>query len=324
MKKTISVFLTALMLTLALTGCGASADTEAAMPQAMGGGAKNESYSYAVQDSMAEMETPMSPAEDGEGIWTEESGSVAGESAGKMEEKIIYTASMDMQTLDYETADTAIAELVKSCGGYFERRSVSNRSSGYRYGEYTVRVPVAEYEHFCNQIGELCHVTYAQSFAENISEAYYDTAARLETAEIKLDRLQELLKKANNMADIITIESAISETEYTIESLTGTLRRYDALVDYSTVTLSLSEVYKLSGTETAPETFGDRMGNAFADGFRSAIDFAEDLMVGLAGAWVTLAVLLAAVLVLFKVLRGKIVKRKKNKLPLETEEENKE
>ncbi len=322
MKKTISVFLAAMML-FVLVGCGAGADTEAAAPQAMaGGGVKYENYSYAVEERAESEMMPMEKPMVEEGLWDNKS--AASDSAAKMEEKIIYTAHMEMQTLDYETADTAISELVKSCGGYFERRSVSNRSSGYRYGEYTVRVPVAEYEHFCNQIGELCHVTYAQSFAENISEAYYDTAARLETAEIKLDRLQELLKKADNMADIITIESAISETEYTIENLTGTLRRYDALVDYSTVTVSLSEVYKLSGTETAPETFGDRMGNAFTNGFRSAIDFFEDLMVGLASAWVSLIVLAVIVIVLVTLLRRKLRERKKkNTLPA-AGEENKE
>lgn len=318
MKKLISLLLTAMML-LALVGCGArSAKTEAAAPQAMaGGGVKFESYAA---EDMAEMESAEMPMVE-EGLWDNKStsGSVA-----ELEAKIIYTAHMEMQTLDYDTADTAISELVKSCGGYFERRSVSNRASGYRYGEYTVRVPVAEFEHFCEQIGSLCHVTYAQSFAENISEAYYDTAARLETAEIKLDRLQELLKKADNMADIITIESAISETEYTIESLTGTLRRYDALVDYSTVTVSLSEVYKLSGTETAPETFGDRMGNAFVSGLRSTVDFVEDLAVGLAGAWVGVLVFAVIVIVLVKGIRGKLKARKIKKTLPATEEETKE
>ena len=63
------------------------------------------------------------------------------------------------------------------------------------------------------------------------------------------------------MEDIITIESAISETEYEIERLSGTMRHYDALVDYATVTLELSEVYRLSGTEDAPKSFGDKADN---------------------------------------------------------------
>ena len=69
-------------------------------------------------------------------------------------------------------------------------------------------------------------MTWQSDTAENISERYYDTQSRLETAQIKLERLQELLKKAESMEDIITIESAISETEYEIEDLSGTMRHY--------------------------------------------------------------------------------------------------
>lgn len=45
-----------------------------------------------------------------------------------------------------------------------------------------------------------------------------------------------------------------------IEQLTGTLRSYDALVDFATVHLSLEEVYQLSNVEQAPQGFGDRVG----------------------------------------------------------------
>ena len=111
----------------------------------------------------------------------------------------------------------------------------------------------------------MCHVVYMSSSAENITEAYYDTDSRLKTAQIKLERLQNLLANADNMADIITIESAISETEYEIESLSGTLRRYDALVGYATIYMTLSETYKLSENSAAPLTFGQRVSRALSD-----------------------------------------------------------
>ena len=58
--------------------------------------------------------------------------------------------------------------------------------------------------------------------------------------------------------DIITLESAIAETELQIERLTGTLRKYDALVDYATVNLQLQEVYRLANTEEPVKGFGSR------------------------------------------------------------------
>ena len=81
-------------------------------------------------------------------------------------------------------------------------------------------------------------------YLDDVSEAYYDQESRLTTQRTKLERLQELLRQAQDMEDIITIESAISETELEIEFLTGSLRKYDSQINYSTITLSLREVYR--------------------------------------------------------------------------------
>ena len=183
-----------------------------------------------------------------------------------------------------------------------------------------MRVPAEQFADFCAQMGTLCHVTWQDDSAENISEQYYDTQSRLETAQIKLARLQELLKKAENMEDIITIESAISETEYEIERLSGTVRHYDALVDYATVTLELSEVYRLSGTEDAPKSFGEKLGNAFTDGLAAVREGLEDFAIWLAYSWLGILIFAAVVFAAVKLIgclrRGKKlpkIGRKKNK-----------
>ena len=323
MKRSLALFLSALMLLALLAGCGSKA---APRDSASADTITSESYFKEENGFAYEPETPMADAEYG---WDGGEGqTLAGGTTIQSDAKMIYRANIDVQTQDYTTSETAITALVKSCGGYFESKSLSNRSSGYRYGEFTVRVPAAEYEHFCDQVGTLCHVTYMSSAAENITEAYYDVDSRLKTAQIKLERLQSLLAKADNMADIITIESAISETEYDIESLSGTLRHYDALVDYATVYLTLSETYKLEENEGAPLTFGQRVARAFENGLRDTGTFLEDLVIGLANHLVLLLVLAAAAVVLVRAARkGKPLVRlgkKKNKLPADEEPKNKE
>ena len=148
-------------------------------------------------------------------------------------------------------------------------------------------------------------MTYKNTNADNISESYYDTEARLETARIKLDRLQELLAKATTMEDIITIESAISETEWSIEELSGTLRHYDAQVDYSTIDVELREVYKLSGQDEAATSFGGRLGQSFVNGLKAVGETLEDFAVWLAYSWVWLVVLAAAIVVVVRLIRAK-------------------
>ena len=312
MKKLFAILL-ALMMALSMAACGAagqSADTAA-----------SESNQFS---SKADYETLTEETEYWDGGLYGETQTTAAHSGAKK----IYRATLELQTLEFEKANADIAALVEQYGGYFEEKSLSTYSSSYRYANYTVRVPAAQFESFCAQVGDLCHVTYTTSSAEDISETYYDTKARLETAQIKLDRLQELLKKADNMADIITIESAISETEYAIDALSGTLRSYDSLVDYATIYLNLEEVYRLSNTVDAPKTFGEKMGNAFADGVKKAGELLESIAIWLAYNWLTLiiwAVLLTAVILLVRrVRRGvklpKIKLGKKKQITAQTEE----
>ena len=211
--------------------------------------------------------------------------------------KMIYTARMEVETTGFDAADADLRTLVEVLGGYFEQAAVHSYSSGYRSGDYTVRIPSDQYQPFLERVGTLCHVTYQEESSDNVSTAYYDTESRLVTQQTKLERLQALLAQAENMEDIITIESAISDTELEIEQLTGTLRRYDSLVDYSTVYITLQEVYQLSNVEEPATGFGSRISTAFASGWRGFVSVLEGLAVALAYGWVWLVLLLAAGLV---------------------------
>lgn len=312
MKRCLPLLL-ALVLALSLAACGAkSAGPDTMTGSYNGYDSTKEDYDFTATDDEAE----------DAGAWN--GGGHVGpgidKSLSERGVKMVYSASIEMQTLSYEQAVEDIAALVERSGGYFEQKNFSNYSNGYRHASYTVRVPAEQFADFCAQVGTLCHVTWQSDSAEDISEQYYDTQSRLETAQIKLARLQELLKKAENMEDIITIESAISETEYEIERLSGTVRHYDALVDYATVTLELSEVYRLSGTEDAPKSFGEKLGNAFTDGLAAVREGLEDFAIWLAYSWLGVLIFVSLVFAAVKLIgclrRGKKlpkIGRKKNK-----------
>ena len=62
--------------------------------------------------------------------------------------------------------------------------------------------------------------------------------------------------------------------------------------------------------EEAPATFGQRLGAAFKNGFADAVDFVEDLIIGIASAWVLFLFLGAGAAVLVVVLRKERAKKK--------------
>lgn len=309
MKRTILALLLIISL---LTGCGAAtenmgADNGMSAPQEnFTGGAYDKSEmdgGWVTEDSAVEMpEVPGSAM-----------GGSDTSNAPPSGNKLIYTADMTLETREFDEANSALTVLVGSVGGFFESREL-HQGGNYRSVYCVIRVPAARFYEFLDQAGEVAHMTYRNEYSDDVSEAYYDLEARLTTQRTKLQRLQELLAKAEDMADIITIESAISDTELQIEYLTGSLRKYDSLIDYSTINLSLREVYRLSDEEVTPVTFGERFSNAFKRGLEQGIDNLEDFVIFVARNWLTMIVWVVVIVVVVALIRRRRSKRQAEKV----------
>lgn len=303
-RKHGALALAALLAALTLTACGggsmagsASDSSTSAMEYqeydiGMGGG--DAGFFYGGYDSTVE-----EPAE------APESETGGGESR-LANAKMIYTANIEAETMDFDACSADLEKLVEQMGGYLEYASSNSYGDGYRSGTYTARIPAARFKAFLKSVGDIGHITYQDKSSENISEQYYDIESRLATQRTKLERLQALLARAENMEDIITIESAIAETELQIEQLTGSLRQYDALVDFSTVYIQLREVSRLSDVETTPPGFSTRLGTAFSGSLSNFSDFLQNLAIFLAYSWIWLVILaLVAAAVLCRIRRRK-------------------
>lgn len=292
-KRAIVWILAALLLAGLLTGCG-GADKASRTAAVNGYG----SYPMAADMATAE-EMSLSAA-----------GSVP--PAAREGAKIIYSADMDLETTQFDEAAEALAALTEEMGGYYASSRLSNGGS-YRSASYTIRVPAENYRDFLTRAGAMCHLLDLYENTDDVSESYYDTAGRLETQRTKLARLQELLGQAENMEDIIALESAISETEEQIDRLSGQLRWYDDRVDYATVNVSLREVSRLSSVPEPSQGFGSRVLSALREGLNAFASGMEDLLLALAYGWEWIALagagLAAALLLLRRALRRRRAKK---------------
>lgn len=301
-KKLLPALLAALLL---LTACGGSSSGSVSMDSSKTESATTDSadggdrwLSGWAADNAAPMEPEM-PAPAPEVAPETEEGQAPSLPA---DAKLIYSADLSLESKDFEAAAEALDRAVADLGGYYERHSVDQGGSR-RSLSCTVRVPAARFEDLLEQAGQLAHATSCYQYTENVSEAYYDTEARLKTQETKRERLLTLLESAATMEDIIALESALSDTELQIEYLTGSLRHYDSLIGYSTVNINLYEVYKLSTDQVVPETFGQRIGRAFSLGFSRGVDALEDFTVFLAMNWMGILLLAAAACAVVVVIR---------------------
>ena len=316
MKKALSILLS-LMLLFSLAACGAQASD-----MAMNGASADKNTSSAAPSMpMPAPEVGFDyamPEETVSDSVSASGGTTTVSSTLPENVKMIYRGYLYLESTGFDAAVSGLEQLVAEMGGYFESSELNNYSP-YRTAYYVVRVPSAQYQPFCGRVGQLAQVNSQRHTTENVSEAYYDTESRLVTQRTKLERLQELLAKADVMEDIITLESAIAETELQIERLTGTLRKYDALVDYATVEINLEEVYELTEQEQPVIGFGAKLVEAFKTGTNNFVDDLERFALRFARNWISRTISLVfwivVIVVVVRLLRKKkdfsIFRRKK-------------
>ena len=104
---------------------------------------------------------------------------------------------------------------------------------------------------------------------------YIDIESHIGALQAEYNALISILEKSTNINDIITVQSRISEINYQLDSLKSQLRKYDDLISYCTVNLSVKEV-KRETPKTAEMTFGEKISSGLSETFA---DIGEDLTV---------------------------------------------
>ena len=221
---------------------------------------------------------------------------------------ILRSASLDMETTDFDGVAADLAELITQYNGFEELREVRGRPFDEyntrvgRSAQISARVPEGALDAFLIDAGALGDVTYSQSRAQDISRQYADVQQRLKTSVAQRDRLRELMTQAEDITDIITIEDKLTSLQSEIEWMQGTVREWDGLRDMARVELSLREVQAKTVILPLSKPLGERVSEGFFASLNALRNFAADMLIALVWAlpqlviWVpllTLAGLLA-------------------------------
>ena len=319
MKKSLSLLL-ALLMTLSLCACGA--------------GSKSASYEYASEAPAASapyMSADMAAEEAGYGGFSAAEGAnTAGEPGSDAPEtdpsKIIYSASLCIQTTEFDEAVAALERMTASFGGFVERSDVSGDISYEadgstrvvnRWGYYTLRVPCGRFEEFLTQTQGLGNVLSSSKYAENVTSTYTDYEARLSSLYTQEDRLLSMLEQSEDVDSLIALEQRLADVRYEIESIERNLRNLDMQISYSTVSVDLQEVEVYTPTAPVQRTFGEKLSDAFASGWRSFTRGIQRFVIGMAEALPALIILIVLVAAAIIVVRRIIKKRRAKQQPPE-------
>lgn len=320
--RMLALFLSVLLMLSALAGCGAksaTSDTAAGETASSTGSAAMEENGMAMDMGTTEA-APEAPAENSD---TGDSGGSTPAQLDLSEQKIIYSADVTVETLEFDKALDALDQMISELGGFAESANVSGNSRydsdgtvqiTDRAAYYTIRVPADRFREALDRTGSIGNVISSTEDAQNVTSQFIDQEARQNSLEVQEERLLELLSQAADVDTLVTLEARLSEVRYEIESIERTLRNMQNQVDYSTITLSLYEVAVYTPTASVQRTFGQRVSDALSGGWTNFSRTMEDLFIGIL--YSLPALLLLAVIVIVAVVVIRRVRRKRHVHPL--------
>ena len=223
---------------------------------------------------------------------------------------IIKNMYISVDVRDFDGSVAALRSAAESAGGYVQYYNVyvyrNDPAQGIslRQGDVTLRVPQEAYESSKSAITALGKVTSETENSSDITGEYLDTDGKLKMKRVEEERLLTILEKSETVEDIIKVEERLSAVRSEIESYTTSLNNWDKLVEFSTITVNVTE---RSDSELAGVSSG--FGTEIRDGLVRAVNsFTSGIMsfiIALAENFIIIVIAAAVVVVIVKKVRRK-------------------
>ena len=318
-KKLLAVFAAAIMLAICFAGCS-SGSTTAARDTVY-----NSSSQYAPMEEYAPAPAATSPVTSNDMGFDYAASEATSVTAGDIYagRKIIRNYDISLNTDKFDENMDYIKAKVSELGGYVLSSNLYG-SKPEAYGdagrriELTIRIPAEKAGEFVNGVETLGQINYVRDYTDDITDEYYDTDTRLAVLQEQLERLRAIMVETDNLADVIALEDRISEVMLQIETLTGTLKRYDALIDYTTVSLYINERNAITGP-AATKTTADRISEGFTDTLNGVGVFFVNFFVWFVSSLPVIVIAAIVVVIIVVIVRAATKKRSKKKAEVKEE-----
>lgn len=224
-------------------------------------------------------------------------------------QKLVRTVSLTLKTAAFEQSMETVQALLESMDGYMEERyEYGDTDAGRsRSANMTLRVPAQRVDELLGSLSDAGRITERSDSVTDMTLQYTDNAARLNTLREKMERLNQLMTQAQDVSDLIQLESAIEETQYQLDSYETAQRTIDSQADMTRVTLWLMEETPAQSAAAGDISLMERIGAAFRASLNWLARFGRGLLVFAAMA---LPVLVPVILIVVIV---RLIRRRRKK-----------
>ena len=239
MKRILSLSLVLLMILTLFAGCGAAFNAEL---------------------------TDQKPAS-GEGIYDSSAGS---ESAQIANRKLIRTITIRAETKDLDALLAELDAQIATLEGYVQSKQVNgSATTGRRSASMTLRIPAEKLDQFVSHVSDQTHVLSMGETTEDVTLKFIATERRIAALEAEEARVMELIPKAENLSELLVLESKLADIRQELEEVKSQLKLYENLVDYGTIHLTITEEKEYTEVEEEEPTVWQRISTGLGNSFKA-------------------------------------------------------
>ncbi len=156
-------------------------------------------------------------------------------------QSIIYTANLTLRVKNVDVVTTQATNDVAAVGGYIANEQDTSQTGPGTLGQVTLelKVPVAGYHQVLAQLAGLGkHLSFSQQ-AQDVTQQVADVNSRVASAEAAIKQLRQLLTRAGNVGQLLSVQNEINVQESNLESLLAQQQSLAHETTYATVNLTL-------------------------------------------------------------------------------------
>lgn len=244
--------------------------------------------------------------------------------------KIVYTGNVSLQTLEYDKSSQSIHDRIRQCGGFIESEDTYNEDPYWYYSDrsgssakrtrrnlsITARIPADKFDAFMKDLENDGQVTNTSVNAQNISVSYATHDASRKALEIEKDRLLKMMDKAETVEEMIQVEERLTQVERELGDEMTQLSAMDRDLDFSTVYISLQEVFEYS-EQVVEVTYGEKLQKAFGRAIDGFVNFWQELLLFVVETFPFLIMLAVVIVLLRRFLRRRKARKMEERARLE-------
>ena len=166
--------------------------------------------------------------------------------------KIIEYINFNVETKNFDKLIDDINAKVKKSGGYIESSEIGGNSyygADSRTAELKIRVPQKEQSDFSDYISKNSNVVSNSVTTDDVTDRYIDTQSRIKALKLEKETLEKLIAQSKNVSETLEVYERLTSVIAEMESYQGRLNKMDNLIDYTTFTVYIVEVEKVTNVE---------------------------------------------------------------------------